>query len=406
VKKPPIGIGLYIVPRKTGEKYETRLWNPVLKRIAKKQVWEEPDLNKVIQLHLQLKAKYEANNFDLVMPPKTKEAIPLPNMLTACAGLYYKFLTDDPLLVPAHKAKHRDKKYINNTVTYIKTFLSVLSKHGYIVNHCHISVVDDDTVALFYNHLEQRYQDGEIGERTYNRHFKACLYWFKTLQSLEIISKNPWEKITMKLERTDPQLIETHELHTLLDLITPDSGKASRGQQNVDYYRPWLKGYILLSVFVGGRPDQIAHLKWSHWQSEYIMIENTKVNRLKNEKGNKNYVYVHPELAQLLAILSNGRINEDDYILVPDYGNRPVLKNFVSRAFKHYWNLTGIQKEVSLNNLRHTYINALIALIGEEGFSVMNKRETAIKHYLSKKKKLELEKGKSLFSIDVKGVID
>ncbi len=407
MKKPPKGIGLYLIRLKSGEqKYQSRLWNPLLGRIGKKRTWDEKDLNQVLQLHLEFKSRYESNGYEII----TARSAPVrqyPDMLLPCAGLYEKYLKDDPELVPAHQAKHRSKKYIGNTMEYVRSFLDCLRNNGYKISHTHISAVNPQAIGLFYGYLEDRYHSGEIGEVTWNKHFKACLYWFRYLQSLEIITANPFERITLKPETTDPQFVELKELEDLLDLITPENGIGTRGKDHhtVDHYRPWLKTYILVSVFIGGRPDQIVNLRWSQWKDDYIILDNSKINNAKNERGNKNYVYVHPELAELLAILSKGA-GPNDFILVPEYRNRAILKNFVSRSFKHYWRQLGSEKDLSLNNLRHTYINAIINVIGEEGFSVHNKKETAIRHYLSKKKKLDLEKGKSLFNIDVKTAIN
>lgn len=406
MKKPPKGIGLYLLKLKSDIKYESRLWNPVLGRIGKRKTWNEKDLNLVIRKHLALKKEYEDNGYEIITSkPQPKR---YPELLLQCAALYYKYLTDDPELVPAHQAKNRDKKYIDNTVTYIKTFLNCLKENGYNLSHTHITAVDADAVALFYQLLETRYENGEIKEVTWNKHFKACRNWFRCLQAFEIVSKNPFERITLKPESTDPQFVELKELDTLLDLITPENGVGTKGTMDhtINHYRPWLKTYILVSVFIGGRPDQIVNLKWSQWKDDYIILDNTKINNARNQKGNKNYVYVHPELAELLAILSQETYSEHDYILVPEKKNRTRLKDFVSRAFKHYWRQLKTDKDLTLNNLRHTYINAIINVIGEEGFSVHNKKETAIRHYLSKKKKLDLEKGKSLFNIDVKSAIN
>ena len=102
-----------------------------------------------------------------------------------------------------------------------------------------------------------------------------------------------------------------------------------------------------------------------------------------------------------MASLRASANSESDYMLVPDHPNRKHLQSFVSKAFNHFKKIAGIKKNVSLYNLRHTYVNALYNLICEEGLSVHHKKETAIKHYLSKKKKLELQEGKRLFNIEI-----
>lgn len=406
MKQPPKGSGLYLITLKSGEKkYQSKLWSPIIKRIGKKCSWKSTIYNEVIQQHYSFKQKYQQNNYEIVN--KTSPQKKVPTLLIQCAAFYEKYLKDDQSIVPEHKAGHRSAGYIRDEIKYIKTFINCLKNHGHNTSHMNVSDVDDHSVALFYKHLQQRYNEEEIGGVTWNKHFKACNKWFTCLIAHDIIFINPFKGVKLKTERTDPEFLELHELDQLLSIITPENAISYRGTQDqtVNNYRPWLKAYILISVFVGGRPAQMVNLKWKDLQGDYICLENGKVNRLKNEKGNKVYIYVHPELAELLSILASKSISEDDHILVPEWKNRPILQKFVSKSFKHYWRKTDSKKNLSLNNLRHTYINAVLNVIGEEGINIHNRKETAVKHYLSKKKRLSLEEGKTLFNMDVSASI-
>jgi integrase len=407
MRQPPKGSGLYIITLQSGEqKYQSKLWNPILKRIAKKKTWQSTHYGEVIQQHYAFKQQYQDNNYEIIkeISTPTKE---LPSLLIQCAAFYEKYLKDDPAIVPEHKAAHRGERYIEYEIKYIKTFINCIKSKGINPSLINISAIDDRSVAIFYNYLEKRFKAEEIGAVTWNKHMKACTKWFNCLVEHEIVLMNPFKGVKLKTERTDPEFVELHELDGLLDIITPDNAISYRGKEDhtVNNYRPWLKTYILTSVFIGGRPDQMVNLRWRDWQGDYIIMDNGKVNRLKNEKGNKVYIYVHPELAELLSMLSPQSLSENDYVLVPEWKNRAILKNFVSRAFKHYWRQIGSEKDISLNNLRHTYINAVLNVIGEEGINIHNRKETAIKHYLSKKKRLTLEQGKTLFNINVKASI-
>lgn len=405
MKKPPKGIGLYLVKLKSGEqKYQSRLWNPILARIGKKHTWQDKDLSVVIRKHLDLKQAYEAGGYEIIKE-RPEPAKKHPELLLQCAGMYEAYLRDDPKLVPAHKAKGRSKKYIANTIEYLKTFLQVLKDAGYRLSHTHISALDDQAVALFYQHLETRYKAGEIGEVTYNRHISACKYWLKTLiDEFDYNIKNSFDGISTKTISTDPQFLELQELEQILAAITPENAWGTKGKtkvERVSYYREWLQAYLLVSAFIGARPNEIAELRWSNVDGNYIIITNSKISKQKKDRNARSYVYIHPDLARILASLRSRSDSDEDYILVPDHENRDHLQSFVSKAFNHFLMVSGVKKEVSLYNLRHTYVNALYNLIGEEGLSVHHKKETAVKHYLSKKKKLELQDGKRLFNLDI-----
>ncbi len=327
-------------------------------------------------------------------------------MILDCAALYERFLNDDPDLVPPQKAKNRNQKYIKNTLKYLEDFLTCLSDNGYRLSHTHISAVDDRAVTHFHNYLEERYEKQEIGETTWNRYITTCRIWFKTLNSLGYDLKNPFYGITAKLEDTDPQFLEMTEFEKLLKSINHENGWTTRGVKKIErlnYYRDWLKNYLLLSVFVGARTEEIANLRWSNVQDNYIAFLNQKVNRGgKTKKVVREYIYIHSQLAQLLA--SMDQTDPEDYILVPEWENRKQLQTFVSKAFSHFIKVAGIDKEVTLYNLRHTFINTVYAVVGEKFLGTLNKKETAIKHYLSKKKKIESPTG-NVFSLDIESYI-
>ncbi len=403
MKKPPKHIGLFILKRKTGDRYQSRLWNPVIGRVGKTKVWESRDLAEVLMLHFQLKKDYEASGYEIIreIPDQKKER--KIEMLLDAAALYEKYLNDDPKLVAKHEARNRDKRYIRDTIYYMRSFLKVLSDQGVVLGRAHVSVLGKEAVGHFYNYLEGRFETGEIGSETWNRYLNSNKYWLRYLVRKGIIQDNPFETVKMKSVVRDPQAMELEELEQLLNVITPENGLSTKGikrVEKVDYYRPWLSDYILLSTLCGGRPGEMVFLKWSQITGNYIELINYKRNNYENATHNKVYVYIHPELASVLARLMVDQKNENDYILVPDYENRIGLRQFVNKAFRHYWNQVNSKKNLTLNNTRHTYINAVVNTLGEDGFPMHNKKETAVRHYLSKKKRQDLEEGKVLFGVD------
>jgi hypothetical protein len=94
------------------------------------------------------------------------------------------------------------------------------------------------------------------------------------------------------------------------------------------------------------------------------------------------------DLAELLVEFN--MTNSEDYIIVPEQGNRSTLKKFISKAFTRYWKVTGLKRKVSFKNLRKTYVTRVTRIIDEQALFVKhNEDKTAIRHYLSKKELLE-----------------
>lgn len=396
MQRPPRNIGLYLKTLKDGSKrYESRLWNPHLGRIGKKKSWKETDLEKVLQLHFKLKNAYADSNYELITTIKKEK--PQPYLILDCAALFEKYLNDDPHIVLSHKAKNLSKHYVRDTVRYVKEFLNCLKNSAYKLSETHINAVDDRAVAIFYEYLQERFANGEIGPVTWNHTIKACDYWIKTLirefdYQIKYEITNPFDGVKFKKKVDDPQYLEFHELREFLEVITPENGMSTKGSKNekVSYYRPWLRKYFLISAFIGGRPIETAQATWLDVIEDHIWLRTNKGG------GGISKIYIHPELAELLSPM-HAKASEEDFILVPEWENRKSLITFCSKAFIHYLRQTSIRKKVSFYNLRHTYINTLYHVIGEEALTVHHSKEVAIQHYLSKKKRVDMQEGKVLF---------
>ena len=46
--------------------------------------------------------------------------------------------------------------------------------------------------------------------------------------------------------------------------------------------------------------------------------------------------------------------------------SRKTLVDFVSKAFAHFWSLTGIEKKVQLKHFRKTYLTSLVEHFGDK----------------------------------------
>ena len=99
------------------------------------------------------------------------------------------------------------------------------------------------------------------------------------------------------------------------------------------------------------------------------MFRNLKVERIK-KLGNtpKKYVPINKDLEDLLVDMGMNKIeNPNDFILCPDRNcNSKTLMDRISKSFSHYKNGAGIDKDVSLKNLRKTYITWVNQVMGNE----------------------------------------
>jgi integrase len=215
------------------------------------------------------------------------------------------------------------------------------------------------------------------------------------------VMDNPLEKVKIQAVHYDPQVISAEEFELFLSTITEENGtgtKGSEGTHKVNYYRPWLKKVFVLSLLIGERLDGVVLLRWSHVEGNFFKIPNFKVNRIQKVDKYYSYTPITADLAELL--LQFEMTAEDAYIVAPEYGSRYSLKKFISKAFTHYWRVTGLKREVSFKTLRKTYETRLTEAIGSKAMFVKHSSDkTAIRHYIGRKELLEATKDIRLYDI-------
>lgn len=184
----------------------------------------------------------------------------------------------------------------------------------------------------------------------------------------------------------NPEIITQEEFDVLMKCITDKNGIGYRGTKNeqVQYYRPWLKTVYKFSLLVGERLDGIVLLKWKDVKENYIAIPNWKVNRSQNTDVYYSYTPITSDLASLIVSLEMR--DPEEYMILPDHKNRKYLKSFLTKSFSHFWNKTGSDKVVTFKNLRKTYITRMVELLGEKAKFIKHTNDkTAVKHYIPEK---------------------
>lgn len=275
-------------------------------------------------------------------------------------------------------------------------FVDIVRKKEGKISNVPITSISTDHVSGFHKFLK----DEDYGQAAYNGHMKAVKYFFEyVINDLNVLMKNPFDKVKMPEVHYDPEIIPVEEFEQLLSVITPENGIGNKGKkriENVNYYRPWLKKVFVLGLLTGERLDGLVLLRWTHIEGNFFKIPNFKVNRIQKVNTYYSFTPITADLAELL--LQFNLTDQDGYIIEPEMANRDTLKKFISKTFTHFWRLTGLKRKVTFKNLRKTYLTRLTDAIGQKAMFVKhNNDQTAIKHYLNKKELLEQTKNVRLY---------
>ncbi len=371
--------------------YQSRIWNPITKQADILKTWEGTDVDQIFIDHLAFK-----KNITKKLKPRGGRG---SMDLISAAKLYTDYLQD--IGVPSHKKKNLSTQHIRDQVTYLKRFVKVLKSKKVNPRGTMIDQIDDDHVGYFHDYIESE----GVGAWSYNAQMTAVKNWIKyIIKKQQLDFENPFDDFQRKAVAINSEIVTEEEFLALLSVINYENGWHFRNQKGkrTNYYRPWLADFYKASLLIGDRRSGMARLKWEHVKGNYIASPKFKENEHDNTDHFFSYTPITTDLAELLLRLSVSRRSDNDYLLVPDVENRKTLANTASRAFSHYWALTGINKKVTFNHLRKTYITRVISLLGDKASKIKHvENSEAIKHYLNEKEIIKPLSKQALFQIPI-----
>ena len=293
----------------------------------------------------------------------------------------------------AHLKKNVTQGHIDESVRYCWKFVENLSLSKNVKRIRPTDIKAED-VSNFYKWAEENY-----GNKTFNKCFVAVRAFFEFLIDIEDFNmKNPFRKFVPKI--TTPANIDTitedefNQVLAAVDTFNPFITLGGKGEKK-NLYKPYLKNGFKLFLLTGGRREEVVDLKWSDIYStpqgvKLFIIDNLKVKRMKkNNKECKKYIGINVDLEDFLIELGmNEKIGRDEYILYPNrISTTKTIMTDLSRGFSHYKEGAGIMKDISLSNLRKTYLTWHHQVLGDDTGLVSSHSTTQVleKYYLDPK---------------------
>ena len=293
----------------------------------------------------------------------------------------------------AHLKKSLTQEHIDECVRFCWKLVEnvALTKNIKRTRPTDIKIED---VSNLYKWAEQNYSP-----TTFNKCFNAIRTFFEFLIDIENIEmKNPFRKFVPKVVTpSNIDIITEDEFNQILgavDTYNPYITLRGKGEKK-NMFKPFLKDGFKLFLLTGGRREEVVDLKWSDIYStpQGIMLfifDNLKVNRIKKDsKERKKYIGINADLEDFLIELGmNEKIGKDEYILSPNRDRiTKTMMSDLSKGFTHYKNGAGIKKDISLSNLRKTYLTWHHQVLGDDTGLVSSHSTTHVldKYYLDPK---------------------
>lgn len=337
--------------------YRVRIHVPGSKNTVKTKVIKATDYCEAVIEAIEFEKKLNVNNFSTIesTPDEGNDYSVVDALIK-----YNQYLNGESHY--AHQQKNISKGYKEELVRYCTYFSKSLRKTKDITNS-RIKNITKQDVSNFYLWAAEHYE-----AKTFNKCMAGVKRFFEFLIDIEEIDmRNPFRKYTPKeVLNSEINTVTKKEFTSILEAIeTCDSRLVYSGKgDSKNMYKPYLKDGFRLFLLIGCRRDEIVSLRWSEIfisanGTKFFRIENLKITRAKKKKEKiYKYIPINEDLNNLLLEMGyDEKKGTDNYILFPDREVKSAtIMDCLSKAFTHYRKGAGIEKDISLKNLRKTYL--------------------------------------------------
>lgn len=376
--------------------YRVRLHVPGTKNKVKVKTLDTRDYDEAVKLSIDFKKEMEITNFQPI------NQVIIGNDFSIRDGivLFNDYLEGNHR--HAHMKKYVSKGHREETIRYCLLFAESLKKKKIEISRIRPQQVTQTDVSDFYKSLETRYHP-----KTFNNcihALKALFNYFIDNEGIEM--KNPFLVCVLKkVPKHNPTALTRDEFERILNAVdTANKYKVSPNakRMKISMYKPYLKEAFKLFLLTGGRREEVINLRWSDIVMTMngtlvFQVHNLKVERISKKDEIYKYIPIGKDLLDLLNELGYAeKSKSNDYILCPNRTQNSIhMMNSLSRGFTHYKEAAGIDKDISLHNLRKTYITWLNYFMHKETALLTSHSGQKVldNHYIDKQVINAIDKG-------------
>lgn len=209
-------------------------------------------------------------------------------------------------------------------------------------------------LKMLDNFISNKFNSTKSGAALYYRTLKAA---FNKAVIWNYLTDNPLKKIKVpKVPSAIPLFINEKQLQLVLN-NTP---------------RQFLKDIFVVAFYSGLRISEILNLKWS-WIDENENTFTTKLSSVYTTKSKRERIIpIHKKINAILFRLKHDQSSSRDFIFT-DLDGKKLNENFVSKQFKKSVRSSGLNENLHLHNLRHSFCSNLV----QKGVSLYIVKELA-----------------------------
>jgi integrase len=284
---------------------------------------------------------------------------------------YKQFLSGEHAY--SHKVKKIGVDYQKELIRYCVLFGKSVHKTKNINTTRVVSVTQTD-VGIFYKSMESRYMP-----RTFNKCMISLKMFFDFLIEVEEVEmKNPFARYESKnVQKKNNKIVSQNDFNEILKVVEANNNPikvlGGKGEKK-NMYRTYLINGFKLFLLTGGRREDVVDLKWSDIYTNestgtmFFMISNKKVNAILKSSDYIKYIPINSDLQDFLNQMGyEEKKHTNEYILFPERTIKSkTIMNDLSKGFTFYKDQYNSDLDISLKNLRKTYITWVNHAMGKE----------------------------------------
>jgi integrase len=223
-----------------------------------------------------------------------------------------------------------------HTLKTVKTNQAVLNEFIRIVGNLPLDKIGVREIEKFLS-----VKAGERSAHTVKRCYVHLSSMFEAARRWEYIVNNPFRKIEKpKTKEIAPKYINKAEFQKLLSSIDDND----------------FRELVICAVSTGMRGGEIRSLQWKHVDliSRVIHVQNTESFQTKSKKN--RVIPMSEHLYHLLAKRKEYSVCE----LVFHFQMEQITENELSKRFKRYVRIAGLNEKYNFHSLRHTFASWLV----------------------------------------------
>ncbi len=247
---------------------------------------------------------------------------------------------------------------------FLDKFIDVLIEAGLSVEKMYFTDINMIIAKNIGEKFKVRYGFGKYFDKAVGRLFSFSKY---IIEMYELNKANYFTPQKIKRSPTShkkPIMFPVEEFAPLLKIITKENGWGVFSGQNRNWYKPWLKDAFIMGIFLGGRRESVATIKWSDviWKNNLpirLEYENLKVNRHaqieKVEDKKFEGENITGEFEKYLIQLGlNEKRGSNEFIIAPNETSRKNVIKHCSVGFSHFYSKLNTGKKYQFKQLRKT----------------------------------------------------